>query len=346
MTNPFTHDVPSQRVVFGPGTIEQAATEAERLGMTRALVVATPGSGARLGQRVVGILGARAAGLCAEAVIHVPINVAAKGLEAAKAAKADGLVAVGGGSAIGLAKAIAHETGLPTIAIPTTYSGSEGTMIFATSEGERKSVRRDPKVRPQTVIYDPDLSLGLPPAVTAASGMNAMAHCVEGLWVPERTPATVAVAAEALRLFVPQLPRAVANGQDRAARGDCLAAAWLSSGAMSGGTGLHHKLVHVLGGFGLPHAETHSLVLPHVARFNLAGSDEARARLSDAFGGRDPVVTLAAMVAAFPTPRQLRELGFSREKFESTAEQVAAIAIKSPRVVTHADVLAILDAAF
>jgi maleylacetate reductase len=346
VTHPFIHDVPHQRVVFGAGTIEQAGEEAERLGMARALVVATPGSGARLGQRVVGILGVRAAGLCADAVIHVPAAVAAKGLAAARAAQADGLIAVGGGSAIGLAKAIAHETGLPILALPTTYSGSEGTVIFGMSEGDRKLVRRDPSVRPRTVIYDPDLTLGLPAAVTAASGMNAMAHCVEGLWVPERTPASMAVASEALRLFVPQLPRAVADGNDRSARGDCLAAAWLSSGAMSGGTGLHHKLVHVLGGFGLPHAETHSLVLPHVARFNLAQAGEARERLTAAFGGRDPVETLAAMVRDFPIPKRLGEVGFSRDKFDSTADLVAAVAIREPRPVTREDVLQILDAAF
>jgi maleylacetate reductase len=346
MTNPFTYDVPGQRVVFAPGAIDALAEEAERLGMSRALVVATPGSGARLGQRVVGILGRRAAGLCAEAVIHVPKEVAAKGFDAAKAANADGLVAVGGGSAIGLAKAVAHETGLPILALPTTYSGSEGTMIFGMSDGERKLVRRDPKVRPQTVIYDPDLTFDLPPAVTAASGMNAMAHCVEGLWVPERSPMTTAVSTEALRLFVPQLPRAVADGKDRAARGDCLAAAWLSSGAMAGGIGLHHKLVHVLGGFGLPHAETHSLVLPHVARFNLAGSEEVHRRLTEAFGGREPAETLAAMVRDFPIPKRLRDVGFSRAKFDSTAEQVAAIEIKTPRLVAKDDVLALLEAAY
>ncbi len=346
MTTPFTYDVPGQRVIFAPGAIERTAEEAERLGMSRALVVATPGSGARLGQRVVGILGSRAAGLCAEAVIHVPKATADKGLDAANAAKADGLVAVGGGSAIGLAKAIAHETGLPILAVPTTYSGSEGTMIFGLSEGERKLVRRDPKVRPQTVIYDPDLTLDLPPAVTAASGMNAMAHCVEGLWVPERSPMSMAVSTEALRLFVPHLPRAVANGNDRDARAACLAAAWLSSGAMAGGTGLHHKLVHVLGGFGLPHAETHSLVLPHVARFNLAASAEARQRLTEAFGGREPVEMLAAMVRDFPIPKRLRDVGFSREKFDSTAEQVAAIGLAAPRAVAKSDVLALLEAAY
>src|SRR3979409_385176 len=118
-------------------------------------------------------------------------------------------------------------TGLAIIAVPTTYSGSEATPIWGTSEGERKTTGRDPKVVPRTIIYDPELTLALPPAVTAASAMNAIAHCVEGLWVAERTPVTVAYAPEAMRRFGAHLPRAVADGGDGAARGECLIAAWL-----------------------------------------------------------------------------------------------------------------------
>jgi maleylacetate reductase len=342
----FTHDVPHQRVVFGAGAVAQVAAEADLLEMSRALVVATPGSGARLGEPVVGLLGARAAAFCAEPAIHEPTGIAARGLEAARNANADGLVAVGGGSAIGLAKAIAHETGLAILALPTTYSGSVGTMIFGLSEGERKLVGRDPKVRPRTVIYDPDLTLGLPPSVTAASGMNAMAHCVETMWVPERTPVSTACAAEALRLFARQLSRAVADGKDRAARAGCLAAAWLAGNSLAGASGLHHKLAHVLGGFGLPHAETHAIILPHVARFNLAAAPQARERLMSAFGGDEPGAALAAMLSGFPIPQRLRDLGLTREKFASAADQVAAISIEQPRKVERDDVMAILEAAF
>ena len=346
MTQPFTHDVPPQRVVFAPGAVESVADEAERLGLSRALVVATPGSGARLGARVLDLLGRRAAGLHAQAVIHVPRPVAAAGLKAAKDAEADGLVAVGGGSAIGLAKAIAHETGLPILAVPTTYAGSEVTAIFGISEGERKRVDRDMRVLPRTILYDPDLTLGLPPAVTAASGMNAVAHCVEALWAPRRTPVTTALATEALRLFVAQLPRAVAEGRDLAARGDCLAAAWLAGASLAAGNGLHHKLAHVLGGFGLPHAETHAVVLPHVARFNLAGCPEAAERLRAVFGGRDPADALAAMVSGFPVPQRLRELGFDRGKIDAAAAEVAAATITAPRPVTAGDVRRLLEAAY
>lgn len=346
MVAPFVHDAPSQRLVFGPGATAQVAAEAARLSAERALVIATPGSGARLGARVAELLGPRAADLHAQAAMHVPRPVAVAGIAAARAARADALVAVGGGSAIGLAKAVAHELGLPILAIPTTYSGSEATAIFGISEGERKTVGRDAKVMPRTIIYDPELTLALPAATTAASGMNAIAHCVEALWVAERTPVTSAFAAEALRLFVAALPRAVADGNDAAARGDCLTAAWLAGAALATGTGLHHKLAHVLGGFGLPHAETHAIILPQVTRFNLAGSPEVEARLAAAFGGRDPAATLAAMLQAFPIPRRLSELGFDRTKIESAAEQVAAIGIRTPRPATAANVRALLTEAF
>jgi maleylacetate reductase len=295
---------------------------------------------------VVELLGPRAAALHAQAVIHVPREVAAAGLEAAREAKADGLIAVGGGSAIGLAKAIAHETALPILAIPTTYSGSEATTIFGLSEADRKVTGRDAKVLPRTIIYDPDLTLRLPPAVTAASGMNAVAHCVEALWVPERTPVTVAFAAEGLRRFSRHLRRAVADGGDREARSECLAASWLAGAALAAGNGLHHKLAHVLGGYGLPHAQTHAIILPHVTRFNLAGAPEARARLAEAFRTDDPARALHDMLRAFPIPQRLRDVGFDRGKIDDAAAQIAALAIGAPRPVAADDVRTLLNDAY
>ena len=342
----FIHDAPTQRIVFGFGAVAQIAEEAERLGASRALVIATPGSGARLGARVVEHLGVRAAGLHAQAVMHVPVGIASAGVDVARNANADALIAVGGGSAIGLAKAIAHETGLPIIVLPTTYSGSEATAIFGLSEGDRKAVNRDPRVLPRTVIYDPELTLSLPPAATAASGMNAIAHCVEALWVAGRTPVTSAFAAEALRLLVPQLPRAVADGNDKAARGDCLAASWLAGASLAVGTGLHHKLAHVLGGFGLPHAETHAIILPHVTRFNLAEAPALAARIGSAFGGKDPTDVLAAMLRRFPIPQRLRDVGFDRGKIGSVAQQIEALGIKAPRPATADAVRALLAEAY
>jgi maleylacetate reductase len=346
MPSPFVHDGSSQRVVFAPGAVAKVGEEAARLKFERALVIATPGSGERLWACIVEVLGARAAGLHARAVIHVPVAVAAAGVEAARAANADGLVAAGGGSAIGLAKAIARETGLPTIAIPTTYSGSEVTAVLGTTDGDRKVTVRDERVRARTIIYDPDLTLGLPPAVTAASGMNALAHCVEALWVEDRSPFTEAVAAEAVGRFADNLPRAVKDGHDRHARGECLAAAWLAGLSLAPGSALHHKLAHVLGGYGLPHAETHAILLPHTTRFNLTAAAMARARLADALRASDPAAALADMLAAFPIPQRLRDVGLEQKRIDDAAAEVAALAIAVPRHVSADDARAILEAAY
>jgi len=342
----FIHDVPPQRVVFASGSLGQIGEEVGRLNCAHALVVATPGSGARLGARAVELLGARAAGLHAEAVIHVPKTVAEAGLAAARDKKADGLVAVGGGSAIGLAKAIAREIGLPIIALPTTYSGSEATSIFGITDGARKTTGRDVRVLPRTIIYDPDLTLGLPAAVSAASGMNAIAHCVESFWADGRTPVTLALASEAMRRFAKALPAVVADGSDREARGECLVAAWLSGTVLSVSNGLQHKLAHVLGGLGLPHAETHAIILPHVTRFNLLVAPDAKARLMEALGGADPAAALATMLKKFPVPQRLRDVGFDSGKIDFVAGEIAAAAIKSPRPVSANDVHHLLSAAW
>jgi maleylacetate reductase len=331
--------------VFACGALERIGAEAERLAMARALVVATPGSGARLGRRVVELLAARAAGLHAQAAVHVPKTVAEAGVAAACAIKADGLVAVGGGAAIGLAKAIALQMGSPILAVPTTYSGSEATPIFGTTDGERKITGRDARVLPRVILYDPDLTLGLPAAVSAASGMNALAHCVEAFWAEGRTPVTLALASEAMRRFRKNLPCVVADGSNERARAECLIGAWLAGTVLAGGTALHHKLAHVLGGLGLPHAETHAIILPHVMRFNLAAAPQARTRLAESLGSEDPAQAVAAMRRQFPIPQRLREVGFDAGNVDFVADEIAAASIKVPQPVTAEDVRQILRAA-
>ena len=182
------------------------------------------------------------------------------------------------------------------------------------------------KVLPRTIVYDPDLTLGLPAAVSAASGMNAIAHCVEGFWADGRTPVTMALASEAMRRFAESLPAVVADGSDREARAECLIAAWLSGTVLSVSTALHHKLAHVLGGLGLPHAETHAIILPHVTRFNLEAAPEAKARLTEALRQRDPADAIATMLKKFPIPQRLREVGFDSGKTDFVADEIAAAA--------------------
>jgi maleylacetate reductase len=346
MSISFTHDVFPQRVVFAPGAIAQVEAETARLGISRALVIATPGSGERLGARVAQQLGARAAGLHAKAVIHVPRAIAEGGLAATKSANADGLVAVGGGSAIGLAKIIARDTGLGILTVPTTYSGSEATPVWGTSDGDRKTTGKDNKVLPRTIVYDPELTLGLPANVTAASAMNAMAHCVMGLWSPERTPVTVAAATEAMRRFGDHLKDAVANGKDITSRSECLIASWLAGTVLTAGTGLNHKLAHVLGGYGLPHAETHAVLLPHTTRFNLMANTEANARLAEALRTGDPAAALEGMLHGFGIARRLRDLGFDEAKIPDAAAQIGALKITLPQPVSADDARALLTAAY
>jgi maleylacetate reductase len=175
--------------------------------------------------------------------------------------------------------------------------------------------------------------------------MNAIAHCVEALWVGDRTPYLMALASDAVARFAAHLPRAVADGDDRAARAECLIAAWLAGTVLASGTALQHKLAHVLGGLGLPHAETHAIILPHVTRFNLAAAPQAQARLAAALGG-EPAGRLAQMLAGFPIPQRLREVGFDRAKADFVADEVAALAITAPRKVSAADVRELLAAAY
>ena len=342
MVASFIHDIQGQRVVFAAGAVACVADEAARLGLNRALVIATPGSGARLGGRLVEMLGARAAGLHAQAALHVPKPTAEAGVAAARGA--DGLVAAGGGAAIGLAKIISRDLGLPIIAVPTTYSGSEATAIWGLSDGERKFTGKDARVLPRTIVYDPELTLALPASVSAASGMNAIAHCVEALWVADRTPFLMALATDAMRRFAAHLPRAVADGTDREARAECLVAAWLAGVVLASGTGLQHKLAHVLGGLGLPHAETHAIILPHVMRFNLVAAEDARTRLAAALGG-DGADRLAQMLRGFPIPQRLVAVGFERAKTDFVAQEIAAMAITVPRKVSADDVRTLLAAA-
>jgi maleylacetate reductase len=213
------------------------------------------------------------------------------------------------------------------------------------SEGERKFTGKDARVLPRTIVYDPDLTLGLPAAVSAASAMNAIAHCVEGLWVSDRTPFLAALATDAARRFAVHLPRVIADGSDRDARAECLIAAWLAGTVLTAGTALQHKLAHVLGGLGLPHAETHAIILPHVTRFNLAAAPEAHARLAEALSG-DPATRLALMLRGFPIPRRLAEVGFDRAKADFVATEVEKLSISAPRTVSADDVRAVLAAAY
>src|SRR6185503_7966158 len=243
------------------------------------------------------------------AVMHTPHEVVEAARMMARAANADCCVAVGGGSTIGFGKAIALTSGLPVVAVPTTYSGSEMTTIWGVSEGKAKKTGRDPRVLPRVVIYDPDLTLELPPAVSAASGMNAFAHCVEALYAHDGNPIVSLMAEEGIRALARALPGIISNPRDAEARSDALYGSWLAGSTISTtSVALHHKLCHVLGGLGLPHAETHSIVLPHAMHYNAPAAHEAMGRVARAIGAADAAAGLWDIQQALGIPMRLSEL--------------------------------------
>ncbi|MFG2016129.1 maleylacetate reductase [Actinomadura geliboluensis] len=343
----FTYRPLPVRVVFGAGALAGLPAEAAALGLSRVLVLATPGRRADA-ERAAAALGDRLAGVHAGAVMHVPADAAAEACRAAAAAGADGLVAVGGGSAVGLAKAVAKETGLPIVAVPTTYAGSEMTPVWGMTEDGVKRTGRDERVLARTVLYDPSLTLGLPPAVSAASGMNAMAHAVEALYAPDASPVVSLMAEEAVRVLAEALPEVVRSPGDLPARTRALYGAWLCGTCLSATTmGLHHKLCHILGGsLNLPHAETHTVLLPHALAYNAPAAPDAVRALRRALGGGDPARALWELSGSLGLPRSLKDLGADPAHLDDVVARAAAGGFANPRPVEEAGLRVLLGDAW
>ncbi|MFI5797840.1 maleylacetate reductase [Streptomyces sp. NPDC051677] len=344
----FAYEAQPMRVVLRPGaSVTATPQEAERLGLRRLLVVSGP-RGAQTARTVADALGAACAGLHAEARMHVPAEVADRAVAVAREAGADGCVAVGGGSAIGLGKMIALRTGLPLIAVPSTYSGSEMTPVWGLTEHGAKRTGRDPSVLPRSVVYDPELTLSLPVPLSVTSGINAVAHAAEALYAPDASPLVSLMAEEGVRAMTGALPRVAADPADLDARGSALYGAWLC-GAVLGTTtmGLHHKVCHVLGGaFGLPHAETHTVVLPYVLAHNAPAAPEAMTALGRALDTDDAPHALWHLSDRLGAPRSLARLGLNEADLTVAAHAAAGQAYPNPRPVTVAGVLDILRAAY
>jgi len=343
---PFTYVGLPIRVVFGAGAVAQLPAEVDALGAKRALVLATPGREADA-RRLTAPLGARVAGVYAGAVMHVPVEVAEDARRVAKELGADCCVASGGGSTVGLGKAIALTSGLPVLAVPTTYSGSEMTPIQGFTEKGLKRTQRDPRMLPRTVIYDPELTYGLPVATSAASGMNAIAHCVEALYAKEANPVISMMAEEGIRALAAALPRIVNEPQDAEARGDALYGAWLAGVALgSVGIGLHHKLCHTLGGtWNLPHAETHAIVLPHATRYNRDAAPEAMARIARALGAADAPTGLYDLEKKLGLGMRLADLGMPEGDLARAAKLASESPYPNPAPLTYDGILSLLRAA-
>ncbi|MEV8373877.1 maleylacetate reductase [Kribbella sp. NPDC056861] len=325
MPEPFTHVGLASRVVLGAGSLDEVAAEVDLLGVDRVLLIATRSARdwADLVQRS---LGDRFAGRIDEVRQHVPKEKADAARAKAAEVGATGIVAIGGGSAIGLAKAIAPTTGLPIIAVPTTYSGSEMTPVWGQTDDGEKTTGTDLKVLPRTVIYDPILTRDLPLKITAASVANALAHCVEATWTDKADPITEVTAVEAARALREGLLQTLQSPTDLEARSNLLYGASLAGSALaSAGTGIHHKLCHLLGGtYNLPHAETHAAVLPQVTRVKAPEVTRAKARLEAALETDDLATGLFELFTQAEVPTSLRELGLTEQQAAEAAQRVHA----------------------
>jgi len=343
----FVYNGLPARVVFGAGALAKLPEELARLGATRALVLSTPEQ-KESAQSVKSALGPRAAGLYDKAAMHVPTEIAEEARRIARELGADCCVTVGGGSTTGLGKAIALTSTLPILAVPTTYAGSEMTPIYGITEGGAKKTGRDVRVLPRAVIYDPNLTLSLPPRLSAASGMNAIAHAVEALYSHEGNPIISLMAEEGIRAMAAALPKILQQPKDLNARGDALYGAWLCGIALgSAGMALHHKLCHVLGGsFNLPHAETHSIVLPHAVRYNQAAAPDAMARIEKAIQAKDAAAGIFDLEKKLGLPLRLADIGMKEADLERAARIATEAPYPNPRKVEYAPVLELLRNAY
>jgi maleylacetate reductase len=370
----FVHDTLPQRVCFGSGeAAANLSTEIGRLGFARVMLIASANEMA-LADTVAKDI--PVALRYDNVVMHVPVEVADLARQAAAGHSVDALVSVGGGSTTGLAKAVALTTGLPVVAVPTTYAGSEATPVWGLTQGNKKTTGTDPAVLPKVIVYDASLTMSLPVAMSVASGLNALAHCVDSMWGPTADPVNTALAAEGIRSLRVGLPKIVTDPMDLEGREDALYAAYLSAVAFaSAGSGLHHKICHVLGGkYNLPHAQTHATVLPYVLAFNGPAAPAAERRIAAALGGAGAASTLGGAGAAstlggagaastvdassaldgldtlrreLDAPHALADYGFSEDSVAEAAEAIMpSVPASNPRPVTTADLRTLLHAAW
>ena len=333
--NPFIYSALPTRVIFGRGKISEVASEAKRLGMAKPLIITTSHqaeSGLALVASTHGVVFAAAA-------MHTPVNVTEQAMAVAKANNCDGTIALGGGSSTGLGKAIAFRTDMPQLVIPTSYAGSEMTNILGETQDGAKVTKREAKIQPETVIYDPDLLSTLPTNFAATSGMNAIAHAVEGLYAVDGNPIISLMAEEGIRALASALPK---HDHEEALYGAWLCGAVLGSAAMA----LHHKLCHVLGGtFDLPHAETHTVILPHATAYN-SNSVEAMARIARALVAPSAAAGLYDLAQSLGAKMALKDFGMKEEGLDKAADIAVANPYPNPRALERGAIRKLLDDAF
>lgn len=342
----FVFDLPV-RVVFGAGAGSRLGEEVARLGAGRALICCTQG-GAKRAEPLAAALGDKCAGIFADAQPHCPEPVAMAAVERFDAVGADCAIAFGGGSTIGLGKVIAVRTGRPTLAIPTTYSGSEMTSIYGMLIGKEKRTKVDAACRPKTVIYDPALTTSLSAHLTATSGMNGLAHCVEALYPRVPDPVAALMAEAGLRALDAGLRGSIARPDDLEARGEALYGAFLGGSVVGlAGIAIHHKTCHVLGGrHGIPHGESNAVILPHAAAYNAAAAPAAMAALRRALGGEDAAGAIYDLARTLGAPASLKELGMAEAELDEAARLTVKATAWNPRELDFESVRNMLDDAY
>ena len=349
MAEPGVKDHSSEqvRVRFGRAIRRDLASEVSRLGARKALVLSTPQQ-SDLAFEASEVLGPLAAGIYTKATMHTPLDVTEDALEHLQASGADCLIALGGGSTIGLGKALAYRTDLSQITVPTTYAGSEATPILGQTENGVKTTLSDPKVLPEVILYDPELVTTLPIGMTVTSGLNAMAHAAEALYAENRNAATDQLAIEGLETLVQGLPAVVATPEDLDAREATQRGAWACGNVLGQvGMALHHKLCHTLGGsFNLPHADTHAVILPHAIAYNARAAASELTPISRILNGNPPGAALYEFAKSLSAPLALRDLGVSETDLDRAASLATQKPYPNPQPVTRDDIRALLQAAW
>ena len=343
----FAYDALPGRIVFGVGALSRLPEEVDRVQAGRVLVITDP-STKSIADRAIEDLGDRFIGVFTDIELHVPIEGVERARDAAAEVRADCVVTVGGGSTTGYGKVIALETRVPLVAVPTTYAGSEMTPIYGITSGGVKRTARDMRVLPKAVVYDPALTVSLPPSATGPSGMNALAHCVEALYAKEENPISSIIAEEGIRALSTGIPGSIRNPEDLESRGDALYGAFLAGAALAAvGMAIHHRICHVLGGtFGLSHGDVNAVILPHAARFNQEAAPDALARAARALGATDAPTALFDLALAIGAPTSLAQLGMREEDLDRAAELSANDSHWNPRPVDVSDLRVLLEDAF
>lgn len=352
----FVHQSQPGRVVFGAGAWRRLPEELERLGARRVLIT-TSCSNRPLAESLAGTLADACVGIVDDARQHIPIEQAESARKVAREAGADVLVAVGGGTPLGLAKAVVHEIGGTIVAVPTTYSGSEMTGISGITRDGVKRTESSPAMLPKVVIYDPELTVALPKAATAGTGMNAVAHAVEATYVRAANPVSTLHALEGLKALGQGLAGAIEAPDSLAARSRALYGAYLAALALGAtGIALHHKLCHVLGGsYGLGHGEVNAVVLPYAAAFNAPAAPAAMAGVARALGLDEPDQGRAAAAVGgclydfarrIGAPASLRELGLDNAVLDGAAEIAIEVIAENPRPLSIDSVRSVLENAW